>query len=93
MTQELIEQQIAEWREEQGGAFPPGTPRGRSPSFLSVAGESRRSGEESVREIFVQSYRLLYETHSDAINVLRFVHGARSRGLVGTPEEEAIGWC
>lgn len=34
-------------------------------------------GDESVREIFVQSYRLIYEVHADAIDVLAFVHGAR----------------
>ncbi len=34
-------------------------------------------GEESVREIFVQSYRLIYEIHPDAIDVIAFVHGAR----------------
>lgn len=34
-------------------------------------------GEESVREVFVQSYRLIYEINADAIDVLAFVHGAR----------------
>ncbi len=34
-------------------------------------------GDESVREIFVQSYRLIYEIQTDAIDVLAFVHGAR----------------
>jgi toxin ParE1/3/4 len=34
-------------------------------------------GEESVREVFVQSYRLIYEVHAETIDVLAFVHGAR----------------
>lgn len=34
-------------------------------------------GEESVREIIVQSYRLIYEIHADAIDVLAFIHGVR----------------
>lgn len=35
-------------------------------------------GEETVREIFVQSYRLIYEIQADTIDVLAFVHGARN---------------
>jgi plasmid stabilization system protein ParE len=31
----------------------------------------------NVREIFVQSYRLIYEVHEDAADILAFVHGAR----------------
>jgi toxin ParE1/3/4 len=30
-----------------------------------------------IREIFVQSYRLIYEVSSDCVDVLAFVHGAR----------------
>jgi plasmid stabilization system protein ParE len=30
-----------------------------------------------VRKIFVQSYRLIYEAHSDTVDILAFVHGAR----------------
>lgn len=33
--------------------------------------------EESVRELFVQSYRSIYEIHADAIDEVAFVHGAR----------------
>ncbi|HVT19183.1 MAG TPA: type II toxin-antitoxin system RelE/ParE family toxin [Thermoanaerobaculia bacterium] len=31
----------------------------------------------NVRELFVQSYRLIYEVRRDAIDILAFVHGAR----------------
>jgi plasmid stabilization system protein ParE len=34
-------------------------------------------GEETVREIFVLGYRLIYEIRADTIDVLAFVHGAR----------------
>lgn len=32
---------------------------------------------ESVREVFVKSYRLIYEIRSDRIVILAFIHGAR----------------
>jgi plasmid stabilization system protein ParE len=34
-------------------------------------------GDPTVREIFVYSYRLLYEIRNDTVAVIGFVHGAR----------------
>lgn len=34
-------------------------------------------GDESIREIFVKSYRLIYEIRDREIVVLAFLHGAR----------------
>jgi len=31
----------------------------------------------AVREIFVKSYRLIYEVHDNRVVILAFVHGAR----------------
>ena len=36
-------------------------------------------GDEHVRELFVGSYRLMYETTPDAVIVLAIIHGARDR--------------
>ncbi|MGA2880683.1 MAG: type II toxin-antitoxin system RelE/ParE family toxin [Bryobacteraceae bacterium] len=33
--------------------------------------------DESVRELFVKSYRLIYEIHENHIAILAFIHGAR----------------
>ena len=33
--------------------------------------------DPSVREIFVQRYRLMYEVHPTEIHILAFLHGAR----------------
>ena len=33
--------------------------------------------DPSVRELFVQSYRLIYEVQPETVNVIAFVHGAR----------------
>ena len=33
--------------------------------------------DQAVRELFVKSYRLIYEVRSDVVIVLAFVHGAR----------------
>lgn len=37
-------------------------------------------GDEAVREVFVDSYRLLYRVTEEHVQVLGFVHGARSFG-------------
>lgn len=34
-------------------------------------------GDPTVREVFVHSYRLLYEIRNDTVAVIGFVHGAR----------------
>jgi toxin ParE1/3/4 len=34
-------------------------------------------GDPAVREIFVKSYRLIYELREEQVIVLAFVHGAR----------------
>lgn len=34
-------------------------------------------GDPTVREVFVYSYRLLYEIRNDTVAVIGFVHGAR----------------
>jgi hypothetical protein len=33
--------------------------------------------DQAVRELFVKSYRLIYEVRTDMVIVLAFVHGAR----------------
>jgi toxin ParE1/3/4 len=33
--------------------------------------------DKAVRELFVKSYRLIYEVRADTVIVLAFVHGAR----------------
>jgi len=34
-------------------------------------------GDDLIREVFVKSYRLIYEMRDDRIVILAFVHGAR----------------
>jgi toxin ParE1/3/4 len=49
-------------------------------SLVEVPESGRRVPEiddPNVRELFVQSYRLIYEVHREAIDILAFVHGAR----------------
>jgi plasmid stabilization system protein ParE len=48
---------------------------------LSVFSERGRVvpevGDQSIREIFVYSYRLIYEVKPNEVRVLAFIHGAR----------------
>jgi len=37
-------------------------------------------GDPAVREIFVKSYRLIYEVHDDYVVILALIHGARQLG-------------
>jgi len=37
-------------------------------------------GDPAVREIFVKSYRLIYEVQEDAVIILAFIHGAQQLG-------------
>ncbi|MDP9122609.1 MAG: type II toxin-antitoxin system RelE/ParE family toxin [Acidobacteriota bacterium] len=41
-------------------------------------GRSLKELGPNVRELFVQSYRLIYEVHEAAVDILAFVHGARN---------------
>jgi len=34
-------------------------------------------GDQSIREIFISRYRLIYQVTPDAVNILAFIHGAR----------------
>ena len=34
-------------------------------------------GDQSIREMFVYSYRLLYQVSEDEVRILGFLHGAR----------------
>jgi toxin ParE1/3/4 len=34
-------------------------------------------GDDLVRELFVKSYRLIYEIRADKVVILAFLHGAR----------------
>jgi toxin ParE1/3/4 len=33
--------------------------------------------DPNIRELFVQSYRLIYRIHGNAVEVIHFIHGAR----------------
>jgi toxin ParE1/3/4 len=47
-------------------------------SLLSLRGRIvPELGEESVREVFVYSYRILYEVLPGEVQILAFLHGAR----------------
>jgi toxin ParE1/3/4 len=50
-------------------------------SSLDVSSERGRMvpelGAPTVRELFVQRYRLLYQVTSDEVQILGFLHGAR----------------
>ena len=37
--------------------------------------------DANIRELFVQSYRLIYEVQPEALDVIAFVHGARNLSL------------
>jgi len=37
-------------------------------------------GDDSLREIFVSRYRLIYRVEPDAVSILAFIHGARDLG-------------
>jgi len=34
-------------------------------------------GQDSIREVIVQSYRLIYQVEGEVVNILAVVHGAR----------------
>lgn len=34
-------------------------------------------GEQSIREIFISHYRLIYQVTPDSVSILAFIHGAR----------------
>jgi plasmid stabilization system protein ParE len=42
-----------------------------------------------VREISVRSYRLIYQTATDGVNVLAFIHGARDLAALWAHEERS----
>lgn len=47
-------------------------------SLLSLRGRIvPELGEESIREVFVYSYRVLYEVLPGEVQILAFLHGAR----------------
>jgi hypothetical protein len=42
-----------------------------------------------VREIFIKSYRLIYEVKEDAVIILAFIHGARQmRSIPDLPPQQ-----
>ena len=52
------------------------------------------AGLEDLRELFVQSYRLIYQVEARKVSVLAFVHGARDlgallkrKGRISTPRQ------
>mgnify|MGYP001334058148 CR=1 FL=1 len=46
-------------------------------------------GDDGVREIFVQRYRLIYEVHTETVEILALVHGARDLGSPAGSDESA----
>jgi hypothetical protein len=41
----------------------------------------REAGDSDVRELFVKSYRLVYQVRSEVVIILSFIHTARDLGL------------
>ncbi|MDX2000023.1 MAG: type II toxin-antitoxin system RelE/ParE family toxin [Thermoanaerobaculia bacterium] len=59
--------------------------RAAATSLKLLAERGRRvpeAGSSAIREIHVQSYRLIYEIRPEAVVLLAFVHGARDLGLL-----------
>lgn len=50
----------------------------RSLDRLAERGRPLPQLGSDVRELFVQSYRLVYEVHTDTVDILAFVHSARA---------------
>ena len=46
--------------------------------------------EQSIREIFVRSYRLIYQVKEKTIFVIGFIHGARDLDALWNPEERGL---
>lgn len=49
----------------------------RALSVGSPTGAVPEVGDESVRELFVKSYRLIYEIRREHVVILALIHGAR----------------
>ncbi|MGZ4778307.1 MAG: type II toxin-antitoxin system RelE/ParE family toxin [Thermoanaerobaculia bacterium] len=51
-----------------------------SPRYAAALIREARTAARSLREfpIFVQSYRLIYRVRDDEVQIINFIHGARS---------------
>ena len=57
--------------------------------FPQIGRRVPRLGDDALRELFVQSYRLIYEVRSESIQILAFVHGARDLQALWDREGDA----